>query len=74
MAFLNVKFDKLGNRSVQLEDKNTDRSNQKLMATIVESAEYVAAASEELTSSAEQSASVSGQVAESVMKVAASCN
>ena len=49
-------------------------SIQKLMATIVESAEYVAAASEELTSSAEQSASVSGQVAESVMKVAASCN
>lgn len=50
------------------------RSSIKLMATIVESAEYVAAASEELTSSAEQSASVSGQVAESVMKVAASCN
>ena len=45
-----------------------------LMKTIVESAEYVAAASEELTSSAEQSASVSGQVADSIVKVAESCN
>ncbi len=34
MAFLNVKFDRHGNRNVQPEDKNTDRSNQKLMATI----------------------------------------
>lgn len=34
MAFLNVKFDKLGNRRVQPEDKNTARSNQRLMLTI----------------------------------------
>ena len=45
----------------------------KLMKTILESSEYVASASEELTASADQSASVSGQVADSIMKVAESC-
>ena len=34
MAFLNVKFDKFGNRNVMKEDKDTVSNNQKLMATI----------------------------------------
>ncbi|MFA6850158.1 MAG: methyl-accepting chemotaxis protein [Selenomonadaceae bacterium] len=50
------------------------KSVRTLMKQIVESAEYVAAASEELTSSAEQSASVSGQIADSIVNVASSCN
>lgn len=47
---------------------------RQLMATIAESAEYVAAASEELTSSADQSAAVSNQVVESIVKVTGACD
>jgi methyl-accepting chemotaxis protein len=45
-----------------------------LMKKIGDSSEYVASASEELTSSAEQSAEVSESVANSVVKVAGSCS
>ncbi|MCI7612455.1 MAG: methyl-accepting chemotaxis protein [Selenomonadaceae bacterium] len=46
----------------------------KLMQQIVETAEYLAAASQELTSTSEQAATVSKSIAESVMNVAGSCS
>ena len=47
---------------------------RQLMKQIMDAAEYVASASEELTSSADQSAQVSGQIANSIVSVAGSCN
>ena len=45
-----------------------------IRADLMDAAEYVASASEELTSSADQSAQVSGQIANSIVSVAGSCN
>ena len=63
--------DEIGQISRAVRDLRANIS--KLMITIVESAEYVASASEELTASSDQSATVSGQVANSVVNVAGSC-
>ncbi|MBP8599157.1 MAG: methyl-accepting chemotaxis protein [Selenomonas sp.] len=64
--------DEIGQMSRAVRDLRANIS--KLMKTIMESSEYVASASEELTASSDQSASVSGHVADSIVKVAASCN
>ena len=50
------------------------QSIRELMQQIMDAAEYVSSASEELTASAEQSAEVSGQVANSIVNVAGSCS
>lgn len=64
--------DELGQMSRALHDMHENIRG--LMGKIMEAAEYVASASEELTSSAEQSAEVSGQVANSIVSVAGSCS
>lgn len=51
-----------------------DTNMRELLKSISSSAEHVASASEELTASADQSALVSGQIATSIMEVAASSN
>ena len=63
--------DEIGCMAVSLQSMNHNINN--LLHKIIESAEYVASASEELTSSAEQSAEVSGQIANSIVNVAGSC-
>ena len=63
--------DEIGSMAKSLTAMNTNIRH--LLNEIIESAEYVAAASEELTSSAEQSANVSGQIANSIVNVAGSC-
>lgn len=72
MQELSRRTDEMGVMSRALHKMHM--SVRELMHEIVEAAEYVAAASEELTSSADQSAQVSEQVANSVVKVAGSCN
>jgi methyl-accepting chemotaxis protein len=63
--------DEIGSMAKSLTAMNTNIRS--LLNKIIESAEYVAAASEELTSSAEQSANVSDQIANSIVNVAGSC-
>ena len=47
---------------------------RKLMQNVAQTAEYLAAASEELTSTADQAAEVSQSIADSVVNVAGSCS
>ena len=72
VAEMMERKDELGQMSRALHDMH--ESIRGLMGKIMEAAEYVASASEELTSSAEQSAEVSGQVANSIVSVAGSCS
>ena len=53
---------------------NMRLKQSELMQQIITTAEYLAAASEELTSTAEQAATVSKSIAESVMNVAGNCS
>lgn len=72
MQELSARPDELGVMSKAMSDMH--RKIRELMMRIVQAAEYVAAASEELTSTAEQSAQVSQSIAESVVNVAGSCS
>ncbi|MFA6850633.1 MAG: methyl-accepting chemotaxis protein [Selenomonadaceae bacterium] len=69
---LTNRQDEIGTMSRALQKLRTNIRG--LMKQISESAEYVAASSEELTSSAEESSEVSGHVANSIVNVAGSCN
>lgn len=64
--------DELGTMAHAMLDMN-DRVRG-LMKNVAETAEYLAAASEELTSTAEQAAEVSQSIANSVVNVAGSCS
>ena len=72
MAALAQRPDELGVMTHAMDDMQGKLL--KLMQQIVETAEYLAAASQELTSTSEQAATVSKSIAESVMNVAGSCN
>ncbi|MGM9540232.1 methyl-accepting chemotaxis protein, partial [Anaerovibrio sp.] len=72
MAELARRPDELGVMTHAMDDMQGKLL--KLMQQIVETAEYLAAASQELTSTSEQAATVSKSIAESVMNVAGSCS
>ena len=69
---LTQRADELGTMAEAMREMNAKIRG--LMQRIVESAEYVAAASEELTSTADQSAQVSNSIADSVVNVAGACS
>ena len=72
MQVLAARPDELGVMTHAMDDMQGKLL--KLMQQIVETAEYLAAASQELTSTSEQAATVSKSIAESVMNVAGSCS
>ena len=72
METVSNRRDELGTMAKAMQEMNAKIRG--LMQRIVESAEYVAAASEELTSTADQSAQVSNSIADSVVNVAGACS
>ena len=66
------RHDELGVMARAMQNMRLKQSE--LMQQIVTTAEYLAAASEELTSTSEQAATVSKSIAESVMNVAGNCS
>lgn len=64
--------DELGTMAHAMQDMNSQV--RKLMQNVSQTAEYLAAASEELTSTADQAAEVSQSIANSVVDVAGSCS
>ncbi len=64
--------DELGTMAKALQEMNSRVRG--LMKDVAETAEYLAASSEELTSTAEQAAEVSQSIANSVVNVASSCS
>ena len=72
LTHLISRGDEMGTMAAAMKEMNAKVRN--LMKSIVEAAEYVAAASQQLTSTAEQSADVSKSIADSVVNVAGSCS
>ena len=72
MRELSARPDELGVMSKAMSEMHN--KIRELRQRIIQAAEYVAAASQELTSTAEQSAQVSQSIAESVVNVAGSCS
>lgn len=72
MDALSARPDEIGKMAMAMRDMT--EKVRKLMRNVVETAEYLAAASEELTSTADQAAEVSQSIAESVVNVAGSCS
>jgi methyl-accepting chemotaxis protein len=72
LVSLSQRADELGTMAGAAKHMN-DRL-QKLMKNVSDTAEYLAAASEELTSTADQAASVSQSIADSVVSVAGDCS
>ena len=69
---LMARGDEMGTMAAAMKEMNGKIRG--LMGHIVEAAEYVAAASQQLTSTADQSADVSKSIADSVVNVAGSCS
>ena len=69
---LAARPDEIGKMAHAMKDMN--EKVRELMRNVAQTAEYLAAASEELTSTADQAAEVSQSIADSVVNVAGSCS
>ena len=69
---LAARPDEIGKMAHAMKDMN--EKVRELMRDVAQTAEYLAAASEELTSTADQAAEVSQSIADSVVNVAGSCS
>ena len=69
---LSTRPDEIGMMALAMKEMN--EKVRKLMQNVAQTAEYLAAASEELTSTADQAAEVSQSIADSVVNVAGSCS
>ena len=69
---LATRSDEIGTMALAMKDMN--EKVRELMRDVANTAEYLAAASEELTSTADQAAGVSKSIADSVVNVAGSCS
>lgn len=69
---LAARPDEIGTMAHAMKDMN--EKVRELMRDVAQTAEYLAAASEELTSTADQAAEVSQSIADSVVNVAGSCS